>query len=78
VETARTATSDASDVFVSRIATGGFGILGTILAMNVSKIESPRDRQQADQRVQRAAVRHLPARDVQPQGDEIRRRSSRV
>ena len=40
VETARTATSDASDVFVSRIATGGFGILGTILAMNVSKIGS--------------------------------------
>jgi len=40
VETARTSASDASDVFVSRIATGGFGILGTILAMNVSKIGS--------------------------------------
>jgi len=29
-----------ADVFVSRIATAGFGILGTILAMNVSKIGS--------------------------------------
>ncbi len=39
-ETARTAVSDAKDVFVSRIATAGFGVLGTILAMNVSKIGS--------------------------------------
>ena len=39
-ETARTAVSDAHDVFVSRIATLGFGIVGTILAMNVSKIGS--------------------------------------
>ena len=39
-ETARTAVSDAKDVFVSRIATAGFGIAGTILAMNVSKIGS--------------------------------------
>ena len=39
-ETARTAVSDAQDVFVSRIATAGFGIAGTILAMNVSKIGS--------------------------------------
>src|ERR1700746_1842213 len=31
---------DAHDVFVSRIATAGFGVLGTILAMNVSKIGS--------------------------------------
>src|SRR5215467_11675018 len=29
-----------ADVFVSRIATAGFGVLGTILAMNVSKIGS--------------------------------------
>src|SRR5262245_56096086 len=40
VETARTTASDAGDVFVSRVATGAFGILGTILAMNVSKIGS--------------------------------------
>jgi SSS family transporter len=40
VETARTAASDSRDVFVSRVATGGFGILGTVLAMNVSKIGS--------------------------------------
>jgi solute:Na+ symporter, SSS family len=39
-ETARTAVSDANDVFVSRIATLGFGVVGTILAMNVSKIGS--------------------------------------
>src|SRR5205814_1221889 len=39
-ETARTSKSDAHEVFVSRIATAGFGILGTILAMNVSKIGS--------------------------------------
>jgi SSS family transporter len=31
---------DAHDVFVSRMATAGFGVLGTILAMNVSKIGS--------------------------------------
>ena len=31
---------DTHDVFVSRIATAGFGVLGTILAMNVSKIGS--------------------------------------
>jgi SSS family transporter len=30
----------AREVFVSRIATAGFGVLGTILAMNVSKIGS--------------------------------------
>jgi SSS family transporter len=34
------AARDAHDVFVSRIATAGFGVLGTILAMNVSKIGS--------------------------------------
>src|SRR5205814_7316646 len=39
-ETARTSTSDAHEVFVSRIATAGFGVLGTLLAMNVSKIGS--------------------------------------
>jgi SSS family transporter len=39
-ETARTSKSDAQEVFVSRIATAGFGVLGTILAMNVSKIGS--------------------------------------
>src|SRR3954471_17848115 len=39
-ETARTSKSDAKEVFVSRIATAGFGVLGTILAMNVSKIGS--------------------------------------
>jgi len=39
-ETARTAVSDAHDVLVSRIATAGFGVAGTILAMNVSKIGS--------------------------------------
>jgi len=39
-ETERTAASGANDVFVSRIATAGFGVLGTILAMNVSKIGS--------------------------------------
>ena len=39
-ETERSATNDSHDVFVSRLATGGFGILGTILAMNVSKIGS--------------------------------------
>ncbi len=38
--TARTSVSDAHDVFVSRIATAGFGVLGTMLAMNVSKIGS--------------------------------------
>ena len=39
-ETERSSASGASDVFVSRIATAGFGVLGTILAMNVSKIGS--------------------------------------
>jgi SSS family transporter len=39
-KTDRSSTSDAHDVFVSRIATVGFGVLGTILAMNVSKIGS--------------------------------------
>lgn len=39
-ETERSAANDTHDVFVSRLATGGFGILGTILAMNVSKIGS--------------------------------------
>jgi solute:Na+ symporter, SSS family len=39
-ETVRTSKSDAHDVFVSRIATAMFGVLGTILAMNVSKIGS--------------------------------------
>jgi SSS family transporter len=39
-ETVRTAANDAHEVFVSRVATGGFGVLGTILAMNVSKIGS--------------------------------------
>src|SRR5215467_9234004 len=39
-ETERSAANDAHEVFVSRLATGGFGILGTILAMNVSKIGS--------------------------------------
>jgi SSS family transporter len=39
-ETERGAKNDTHDVFVSRLATGGFGILGTILAMNVSKIGS--------------------------------------
>src|SRR5499427_2184761 len=39
-ETERSAKNDTHDVFVSRLATGGFGILGTILAMNVSKIGS--------------------------------------
>jgi Na+/proline symporter len=39
-ETARTAVSDAREVFVSRIATIGFGVAGTMLAMNVSKIGS--------------------------------------
>jgi len=39
-ETARSSRSDAHEVFVSRIATAGFGLLGTILAMNVSKIGS--------------------------------------
>jgi SSS family transporter len=38
--TERSSASDAHDVFVSRIATVGFGVLGTILAMNVSKIGS--------------------------------------
>ena len=37
-ETERSAASGARDIFVSRVATGGFGVLGTILAMNVSKI----------------------------------------
>src|SRR5262252_7322938 len=40
VSTARTAASDAGDVFLSRVATVGFGVLGTILALNVSKIGS--------------------------------------
>jgi len=31
---------DAQDVLVSRIATAGFGVLGTVLALNVSKIGS--------------------------------------
>jgi len=39
-ETARTAAGDARDIFVSRIATAGFGVAGTILALNVSKIGS--------------------------------------
>jgi SSS family transporter len=39
-ETARSSASDAREVFVSRIATAGFGVLGTVLAMNVSKIGS--------------------------------------
>jgi Na+/proline symporter len=39
-ETARSSKSDAHEVFVSRVATAGFGVLGTILAMNVSKIGS--------------------------------------
>ena len=39
-ETERTSASDAGDIFVSRLATAGFGVLGTILAMNVSKIGS--------------------------------------
>jgi Na+/proline symporter len=39
-ETARTAVSDTQDVFVSRMATVGFGVAGTLLAMNVSKIGS--------------------------------------
>ncbi len=39
-ETERTSTSDAGDVFVSRLATAGFGVLGTLLAMNVSRIGS--------------------------------------
>jgi len=39
-DTARTSVSDAKDVFVSRIATAGFGVVGTILALNVSKIGS--------------------------------------
>jgi SSS family transporter len=34
------ATADAHDVFVSRVSTVMFGILGTVLAMNVSKIGS--------------------------------------
>jgi SSS family transporter len=39
-ETERSSSSDTRDVFVSRVATVGFGVLGTILAMNVSKIGS--------------------------------------
>jgi SSS family transporter len=39
-ETERSSASDAQDVLLSRIATAGFGFLGTILAMNVSKIGS--------------------------------------
>ncbi len=39
-ETARSSASDAHEVFVSRVATAGFGLLGTVLAMNVSKIGS--------------------------------------
>jgi SSS family transporter len=42
-ETARTGAAgvnDAKDIFLSRIATAGFGVLGTMLAMNVSKIGS--------------------------------------
>jgi len=39
-DTRRTASNDAHEVFVSRLATLGFGIAGTILAMNVSKIGS--------------------------------------
>jgi SSS family transporter len=39
-ETERSSASGAGDVFVSRIATAAFGVLGTILAMNVSKIGS--------------------------------------
>jgi SSS family transporter len=39
-ETERSGANDTHDVFVSRLATGGFGVLGTILAMNVSKIGS--------------------------------------
>jgi SSS family transporter len=39
-ETERSSASDAQEVRLSRIATAGFGFLGTILAMNVSKIGS--------------------------------------
>src|SRR5262252_7930494 len=39
-ETERSSGSDTRDVFVSRVATVGFGVLGTILALNVSKIGS--------------------------------------
>jgi SSS family transporter len=39
-ETERGTANDSHEVFVSRLATAGFGILGTILAMNVSKIGS--------------------------------------
>jgi SSS family transporter len=39
-ETERSSANDANEVFVSRVATAGFGVLGTVLAMNVSKIGS--------------------------------------
>jgi Na+/proline symporter len=39
-ETERSSSGDAHDVLISRVATAGFGFLGTILAMNVSKIGS--------------------------------------
>ena len=50
------------------------GLVGTVLAMNVSPHRQlARDRQQADQRVQRSAVRHLSAGDVQPRARRARR-----
>ena len=63
-----------SDVLVSRIATVGFGSLGTILAMNVSRIGSLLEiANKLINAFSRAAVRHLHPGDVQPAGDEQRR-----
>jgi len=57
-------------VLVARVATVGFGALGTLLAINVSRIGSLLEiANKTDQRIYGSALRHLPAGDVQPASD---------